>query len=478
MHKSPLLAALLITVGSTTALAQEAATPKPRQLPAQASQPQAQPEAKPAKQHSPDAVAVLMAAAEAVKDGYTATVHSYLDSTGSFASMFPKAKGRWSQRAFNETSEWAVRYTGQATAMTRKEPLDFDVLWLPDRTTWIDHEAQTLHTQSNRGRNKAGEAYQLASGPWGQAEPLANGFATILKTAAVIEILDPADIEGARCNAVAITRKAGSDAIIWYFGREDHLPRRCELVLPDNPQMTGAFRVDFTEGLAGADVVSDADWTLDAPATYTKNIARIFLDANRPGDNLFRPSPAQVAALLPDWQVPDSEGALVSPGSLKGKVSVLYFWGTWSPACKKATPEVKALVEAYADKPVEVISMAFREGDAEAVVAAARAQGQTWRQVPAADDAVKVIGVRSAPAIVILGQQGELLYKSGRPKGDYAEMFTRIRAIIDNALANPSTDAINTHERTPAGATEGQKAAPNNVTRVKPGKLKIKKKDK
>ncbi len=474
MPHTPLLAALLIAVGSTAALAQEATTPRPQQLPAKA----AQPATKPAKQHSTDAVAVLRAAAEAVKDGYTATVHSYLDSTGPFANMFPKAEGRWAQRATGEDSQWAVRYTGQATTMTRKEPLDFDVLWLPDRTAWIDHEELELNIQPNSRRMKAGEAYQLASGPWGQAEPLATGFADILSTAAVIEIRDRAEINGTQCNTVAITAKPGSDPTIWYFGREDHLPRRCEIVLPDNPQMTGAFRVDFTDGLAGADVVSDADWTIDAPATYKKHIARAYLDARTPGDNLLRPNANAVSAGLPDWEVPDSEGNLVSPGSLRGKVSVLYFWGTWSPACKKATPEVKALAEAYADQPVEVISMAFREGDADAVVAAARAQGQTWRQVPAADDAVKVIGVRSAPAIVVLGQRGELLYKSGRPKGDYSEMFTRIRAIIDNALANPSTDATDTKQRGPAAATtDGQKASPNKTTRIKPGKPRLKKKD-
>ena len=475
MPTTHLLAALLVAVGSTAALAQEAATPKPRLLPAQ---PAAQPQAKPAKQHSPDAVAVLQAAAEAVKEGYTANVRSYFEGSGPMAAIMAKsqAEGRWAQRALGEENQWAVRYTGQAMAITRAEPIDFDVLWLPDRNTWIDHEAQELNIQPNRGRQKTGEAYQLASGPWGQAKPLATGFADILKNAAIIEIRDPADINGTRCDVVAITRKADSDPTIWYFGRQDHLPRRSEIVLPDNPELSGAFRVDFTDGLAGADVVSEDDWTIEAPSTYKKNIARAFLDANRPGDNALRPSTKPAALGLPDWEVPDSEGNLVSPGSLHGKVSVLYFWGTWSPACKKTTPEVKALAEAYADQPVEIISMAFREDDAEAVVAAARAQGQTWRQVPAADDAMKVIGVRSAPAIVVLGQQGELLYKSGRPKGDYTEMFTRIRAIIDRALAEPTTDANNAGQRAPA-AVEGRKATPNNATRLKPGKPRLKKKE-
>ena len=458
MRTTPLLTTLVLCVGAAAALAQPGGAAPPQRPPPPTHPPP------PRGPRTPDAVAVLQAAAEAVKDGYAATVKSYFEGTASLAGMFPKSEGRWAQLPLHEEGKWAVRYAGFGTLMTQKDPIDFDILWLPDRIAWLDHDTETFNVQPHGGR-KTGAAFQLASGPWGQAEPLATGFAAALASAAAIEIRDPAEIDGLACDVVAITQKAGSDPTIWYFGRADHLPRRCELVLPENPQMSGAFRVDFVDGAAGGSAVQDSDWTITAPDGYNESISNQFRESPEETARqvLTTPDsadPASVGAGRPDWEVPDSEGVLVSPGSLRGKVSVLYFWGTWSPACKKATPEVQALVQAYAGQPVEVISMAFREADADSVVAAARSQGQTWRQVPAADEAATILSVRLAPAIVVLGKGGELLYKSGRPGNDYTEMFSKVRAIVDQALT-AEAPAEDSHERTPGSA---QGAAPDSAT--------------
>lgn len=468
MRTTTLLAALLVAAGSTTALAQQKSGPG---LPTRAAQPA---HAQAARQHSPDAVAVLQGAAEAVKDGYSATVRSYFEGGGAFASMFATTEGRWSQKALSEDGQWAVRYTGQGTAPTKTEPQGFDALWLPDRVVWVDHEAQTYNVQPKGG--KTDPAYQLASNPWGQAEPLATGFADALETASALEIREPAEVNGVMCDAVAIIQEPGGDSRLWYFGHEDHLPRRSELVMPDNPMLTGAIRVDFIDGLASADAVADSDWELLAPDGYERRIARAFLS---PGDippGIKPLSPPSQAGGAPDWEVPDSEGVLVSPGSLRDKVSVLYFWGTWSPACKKATPELHKLAEEFAGKPVEIISMAFREGDPGAAVNAAREQGQTWRQVPAADDAAKVMGIRAAPSVVVLGAGGELLFRSGRPRSDdYATLFGQVRDIITRALSEgPAEQEDKNAGGGPAAKGPGEKLAPAAVTPAKPGRLKTK----
>jgi hypothetical protein len=83
--------------------------------------------------------------------------------------------------------------------------------------------------------------------------------------------------------------------------------------------------------------------------------------------------------------------------------------------------------------------------------------------VPKADDAAAILNVRMAPTIVVLGKEGELLYKSGRPSADNTEQFTRIRAIIDSALiAEPSGE----ESKARPAAAEGQAVESDGATKV------------
>lgn len=456
------LIALLLAAGAPCALAQEETpltrTPAIRQPEA----PRAQAEAP--KEHSPDAVAAIRGAADAVKEGFSATVRTYAQGNSLLETTFPKGEGRWAQGPVDEEHGVApVRYTGSGTVMTREEPIDFDILYQHDRVTWVDHTDQSYHVERLNGR-KSGEAYMLASSAWTQAEDLARAFAGALD-AHSLQVQEPAEIEGVQCDVIAVKAKTETDSVLWYFGREDHLPRRCEIVIP-SAEFGGSIRVDFTDVAAGAEAVSDVVWEIPAPEGYTQQVARSFQarDEERPQGLTPLPAPRSSA---PDWEVADSEGKLVSPGSLRGKVSVLYFWGTWAPACKRSTPEVALFAEDYTDKPVEVISMAFREGSPEDVVEEARAQGQTWRQVPQADDAVSLMGIRVAPSFVVLGPEGELLFRSGRPQGDdYRSMFVDVRQIVDRALADMA-DGEKKDEPAPAGA--GAEVSPGaKPTRVAP----------
>ncbi len=471
---------LLTLAGTPAALAQVQTTNAPTPH---------QPAAAKELDHNPAAVEVLKAVAQALSQGYTAEVKSYAEGTPMLATTFPKSEGRWAQLPIDteQPDTWAVRYTGQGTVMTRPQPVDFDVLWQPDRTSWIDHQNEVFNVQRTEGK-KAGESYQLASSAFGQASDLARGFAGALASAATIEMLAPAEIQGTLCDAVAIRTDAGSDAVVWYFGHEDKLPRRSEVVLPDNDLISGSIRVDFADGIASPDAVTDDDFKIFAPDGYERDIARIFQDKKQQSLTN-QPLPIPRAGGAPEWEVADTKGNLTSPAALKGQIAVLYFWGTWSPACEKASPQLAKLAAEFADQPVQFLGMAFREGEPDKVAAAARAQGQTWRVFPQADDAVKLMGIRNAPSFIVLGQQGELLFRSGRPRGDrYADLVGQLRSVINRALTDDATNdatkdatkdaADDTTNRRPGAqsGTPGTRVAPANTKKISRPKI-IKKKD-
>lgn len=483
--------ALIVAAGATLAVAQPETfgndqpelgdRPTPAPAIGRRVQPAAQ-DAQDARPRSPDAVAVLQAAQEAIKDGFSATIKTHLESESAMAGMFPTTEGRWVQRPLGDENGWAVRHVGYGTVSEGKDQVDFDMLWVADRVSWLDHDAKAFYVQPLRRGNKPGSAHQLGNTPWDRAEPLADGFASALETAASIEIREPAEIDGRRVDVVAITRQPKADSVIWSFDHATHLPRRCEIVLPDNPMLSGAMRVDFLDAQTGAEAAPASEFELLPPDTYARHISGQFQQRDEAGNGsraVGNVPPVRTGEAggggLPDWEVVDADGRMVSPGSLKGKVAVLYFWGTWSAPSKQVTPGIKALAEHYAGQPVEVISMAFREGEPGAVGAAAADQGQTWRQVPQADDAASVLNVRTAPTVVILGKDGELLNKSRTPRGDAAQKeFERYRAIIDHALTTESSDAES--KARPASAEGQATGAPNATRSARPAKV-IRKKD-
>lgn len=69
----------------------------------------------------------------------------------------------------------------------------------------------------------------------------------------------------------------------------------------------------------------------------------------------------------PDFTLPSLDGTELSLSSMRGKVVVLDFWGSWCGWCMKGMPELKKYAEKYAGK-LEVLGVDY--GDAE----------QTWKR--------------------------------------------------------------------------------------------------
>ncbi len=422
-----LIVLMILTFGICRASAQmdtDSSAEKPAALPA------AQPAH--AEQHlvaDPRAREILLAARDKLANGMSATVISYAADNAMLTGILPHVEGLWIQQTTSPT-QWQVRYTGSATDPKNPEPIGFDVLWTPQWTTWKEFKNKTLNIKPTMARN-TGESFAVAQSAWSQAGDVARGFGPQLK-APGLELRDDAEVDGVPCHVVAVTSKAQAEPVLWYFGIDDQLPRRCERPMPEQLG-GGGIRVDFKDIELGAPPPDATDWTISKPDGWSESIS----PAYKKRTQLKHPKKSAANALQtgPEWEVIDSEGKSLNAHSLGNKVTVLYFWGTWSPLCKKATPEVIKLAKDYADKPVGIVSMAMRDGDPKAVVEVARKQGQTWRQVPTADDAAAMLGVRVAPSVVVLDAFGRVLYKAGRPmKNDYEGQYQEVRQVIDKAL--------------------------------------------
>lgn len=115
----------------------------------------------------------------------------------------------------------------------------------------------------------------------------------------------------------------------------------------------------------------------------------------------------------PEFALPSLDGTPLSISSLKGKVTVIDFWGKWCYWCMKGMPDMKKYYEKYAGK-LEILGVNY--GDTEDVWKKTVEENElTWKHVRM-DRANKeqtailqLYGVSGFPTKVILSAEGKII---------------------------------------------------------------------
>jgi thiol-disulfide isomerase/thioredoxin len=132
---------------------------------------------------------------------------------------------------------------------------------------------------------------------------------------------------------------------------------------------------------------------------------------------------------MPDGNVFDVE-------SLKGKIFLIDFWGSWCGWCRKGHPHLKELYAKYKDKGFEIIGIGHEIGGARAEQwkkfnDAITKDGVTWPQVlndPSKHDLVKAYMVQAYPTKVLVDRDGKVLL---RVTDDHERMIdARLEALL------------------------------------------------
>src|SRR5690242_10908799 len=76
----------------------------------------------------------------------------------------------------------------------------------------------------------------------------------------------------------------------------------------------------------------------------------------------------RVGQLLPEFQMTDLKGNVLTNADLDGKAALFDFWATWCGPCRMAGPMLQRLHEKYADRGLMVLGVDVMEGGDPAAV--------------------------------------------------------------------------------------------------------------
>jgi peroxiredoxin len=116
----------------------------------------------------------------------------------------------------------------------------------------------------------------------------------------------------------------------------------------------------------------------------------------------------------PDFSLKAADGQAISLESLRGKVVLLDFWGTWCPPCVRAVPSLRKLQKAHANDPFVIVGVSS-DKDAKAWSAFTAKNGMVWPQYwDDRKEMQRTFGVKVFPTYVLIDGEGiERLRVSG-----------------------------------------------------------------
>lgn len=153
------------------------------------------------------------------------------------------------------------------------------------------------------------------------------------------------EVGGVVCDVVYVKYQMQGLEARWYFGQEDHLPRRVDRIY-----LSGRFTGVRTLSISNLNVrptIAACEFRPNCPPDCEKR------RLDRGWDSSLLPRGAEA----PDWKLDTVDGKTISLSDLRGKVVVIDFWSTWCVFCKAAMPETQKLHEHYKDKPVQIVGI-------------------------------------------------------------------------------------------------------------------------
>lgn len=119
----------------------------------------------------------------------------------------------------------------------------------------------------------------------------------------------------------------------------------------------------------------------------------------------------EIGKPAPDFVLQDATGTTWKLSDLKGKVVFLNFWATWCKPCRDEMPSMEALNRAMADKPFQMLGIAFND-DLKMAHSFARRLGATFPVLGnPGQELTQAYMITGVPETFLIDAQGILQHK-------------------------------------------------------------------
>jgi len=137
------------------------------------------------------------------------------------------------------------------------------------------------------------------------------------------------------------------------------------------------------------------------------------------------------APFAPDFTFLTLEGQKMSNATLRGKVVLLDFWGTWCGPCREAVPMLRTLEKEFSGQEFVLVGISD-DDDEKAVRKFTQAQQMDWAEhVDASGDVMTAFKVESFPTFVVMDKDGVIRFRQsgfGPPiQADLEEAINKAR---------------------------------------------------
>jgi thiol-disulfide isomerase/thioredoxin len=113
----------------------------------------------------------------------------------------------------------------------------------------------------------------------------------------------------------------------------------------------------------------------------------------------------------PDFAFTSLEGQTVSLASLRGKVGLLDFWGTWCPPCRESIPTMVRLNKEFGGQAVEIVGISS-DSDEQAWRAFIAKNQMSWPEYLDSSGAMQnTFAVDSFPTYIVLNREGVIRFR-------------------------------------------------------------------
>jgi thiol-disulfide isomerase/thioredoxin len=113
----------------------------------------------------------------------------------------------------------------------------------------------------------------------------------------------------------------------------------------------------------------------------------------------------------PDFSFVTHENKVVSNASLRGKVALLDFWGTWCPPCRASVPTLRNLQEKFTGKDFQLVSISS-DGDEDVWRTFVEAQHMDWAEyIDLSGTVQEAFGIDSFPTYLVLDKDGVVRFR-------------------------------------------------------------------